>query len=233
MTKHSVVDHKIWLQKRTELLAREKEFTQLRDELSAARRELPWEEVSKLYKFATADGQKSLAELFDGHSQLLIYHFMFGPDWEAGCPSCSFWADNFERNVIHLAQRDIRLLAVARTALPKLQAYSKRLGWSFDWASSHNNDFNADFGVSFSPEELENGTATYNYKTGGFNGTEAPGISVFFRDDDDRVYHTYSTYARGLDMLNAGYHLMDLTPRGRDEAELDFSMAWVRRRDEY
>jgi predicted dithiol-disulfide oxidoreductase (DUF899 family) len=233
MTKHSVVDHKTWLQKRIELLAREKEFTQLRDELSAARRELPWEEVSKHYKFATVDGQKSLAELFAGHSQLLIYHFMFGPDWEAGCPSCSFWADNFERNVIHLAHRDIRLLAVARAPLPKLQAYSERLGWSFDWASSQDNDFNADFDVSFSPEELENGTANYNYKAGGFGGTEAPGISVFFRDDDGRVYHTYSTYARGLDMLNAGYHLMDLTPRGRDEAELDFSMAWVRRRDEY
>ena len=233
MPKHAVVDHDEWLTKRKELLAREKELTRLRDELSEARRALPWKLVDKDYVFDTSTGPRTLAALFDGRSQLLTYHFMFGPDWEAGCPSCSFWADNFERNIVHLAQRDITLLCVSRAPLAKLEAYRKRMNWTFDWVSSAGNDFNQDFHVSFDPEERGRGTVYYNYGTTHFPSDEAPGISAFILDDDGKVYHTYSAYARGLDTLNSAYHLMDLAPKGRNEGGLDFPMAWVRRHDEY
>ena len=179
------------------------------------------------------DGARTLAELFDGRPQLLIYHFMFGPDWEAGCPSCSFWADNYDRNVIHLAHRDITLIAVSRAPLEKLEAYKKRMGWSFTWASSYENDFNWDYDVSFNPEDADNGGVYYNYEKTEFPSGEGPGLSAFYRDEDGSVYHTYSTFARGLDMFNAAYHLMDAAPLGRNEGELPYTQAWVRRRDEY
>lgn len=232
MTQHEIVDHGEWLRRRKAFLEREKAFNRQRDELSAERRSLPWERVEKDYRFETTEGSKPLAELFAGRSQLLIYHFMYGPDWDAGCPSCSFWADNFERNVIHLAHRDITMMAVSRAPLATLEAYRKRIGWTFDWASSLESDFNFDFQVSFDKEAVENGPVYYNYNEQTFPSEEAPGLSAFLLDDGT-VYHTYSTYARGLDMLNAGYHLMDVAPRGRDEDGLDYSMAWLRRRDEY
>jgi len=233
MSTHEVVDHDEWVQRRKAFLEREKELSRLRDELSAARRALPWERVAKEYVFDTVDGQRTLAELFDGRSQLIIYHFMYGPDWQEGCKSCSFWADGWDRNVVHLAARDITMVAVSRAPLAKLEAYKKRMGWTFAWASSLGSDFNYDYHVSFKPEDVERGDVYYNYRRGPFARDEAHGISVFFRDDAAQVYHTYSTFARGLDMVNAGYHLMDLAPKGRDEGDLDYSMDWLRRRDEY
>ena len=233
MPEHRVVDHEEWVAQRKAFLAREKEFTKLRDELSAARRELPWEKVKKQYVFGTVDGPKTLGELFEGRRQLLVYHFMFGPDWDAGCPSCSFWADGYDRSVVHLAQRDITLIAVSRAPLGQLQAYRKRMGWEFNWVSSSDNDFNWDYHVSFDPEDADRGDVYYNYARSSFPSTEGPGLSAFYRDDDGAVYHTYSTFARGLDMLNAAYHMMDVAPLGRDEDALPYAQAWVRRRDEY
>ena len=227
-----VVDDSTWLEARLTLLQREKEFTRLRDELSAARRELPWRLINKDYRFATASGDQSLADLFGDHSQLLVYHFMFGPEWDAGCAGCSWWADNYDRNVVHLAQRDIRLIAIARAPFEKLQQYGTRMGWSFDWASSYESDFNSDFHVSFSQEEVDQGKAFYNYRETKEIMAEAPGVSVFAKQGD-KVYHTYSAYSRGLDILNAGYHMMDLAPKGRDEESLQYPSAWLKRRDEY
>jgi predicted dithiol-disulfide oxidoreductase (DUF899 family) len=209
----------------------EKAFTRARDELSAARRALPWEKVETSYLFDGADGSVSLGDLFRGHSQLIVYHFMFGPDWEAGCKSCSFWADNFERIVIHLNARDTNLVAIARAPYERLAAYRKRMGWTFAWVSSFGNSFNHDFAVSFTPEDLAKGANIYNFGTQKFGIDEAPGISVFAKEGD-AVYHTYSTYARGLDMLNGAYHLLDLVPKGRDESETG-NMEWLRRHDEY
>ena len=233
MNKHPVVDQKEWLEQRKQLLAKEKTFTKLREELSATRRALPWALVDKDYVFKSAAGQQNLGELFGDSRQLLIYHFMYGPDWEAGCPSCSFVADGMDNNTAHLKQRDIRLLLVGHAPLDKLQAYGQRMDWGLEWASSYGSDFNADFNVSFTSKALEQGQVAYNYEVGAFPSTEAPGISVFIRDDDGRIYHTYSTYARGLDQVIAGYNLIDLTPVGRNEAELAFTMAWLKRRDEY
>ena len=233
MSQHPIVDHPQWIAERKALLAREKEFTRLRDELSAARRALPWEPVEKPYSFETVEGKRTLAELFEGRRQLLVYHFMFGPDWEAGCPSCSFWADNFERNVVHLAHRDITMIAVSRAPLAKLESYKKRMGWTFTWASSHGADFNWDYQVSFARDDAEAGNVVYNYEKCAFPSDEGPGLSAFIRGDDGTVYHTYSTFARGLDMLNTAYHLMDVAPLGRNEAGLEHTMAWLRRRDEY
>lgn len=233
MTEHRIVDHDEWLARRKAFLVREKEFNRARDELSAARRELPWERVNKKYTFQTIEGPRTLAELFDGRRQLLVYHFMFGPDWEVGCPSCSLLADSFERNIIHLAQRDITMLAVSRAPLEKLEAYKRRMGWTFSWASSYGSDFNWDYDVSFRPEDLAKNDVDYNYVRGAFPSDEGPGLSAFYRDDDGAVYHTYSTFARGLDMFIGAYHLMDVAPLGRDEDKLEYTMAWVRRRDEY
>ncbi len=233
MKQHAIVPHDAWVEARIAHLQREKEFTRLRDQLSRDRRELPWERVEKPYVFDTAEGRKSLAELFGDCSQLIVYHFMYGPDWEEGCPSCSFWADNFDGIDIHLRHRDITLLAVSRAPLPVLDTYKRRMGWRFNWVSSYPSDFNVDFGVTFSPAEVESGTAHYNYRSAGFPAEEAPGISVFLRDEAGEVFHTYSCYARGLDMLNGAYHYMDLTPRGRDEDNLPYTMAWLHRRDQY
>jgi predicted dithiol-disulfide oxidoreductase (DUF899 family) len=232
-TSRKVVTREEWLIARKEHLVQEKEFTRLRDELSKARRELPWVELEKDYAFDGANGKEHLSDLFDGRHQLLIYHFMYGPDWEEGCPSCSFWADNYDRSVIHLNHRDISMVAVSKAPWKTLDAYRRRMGWSFKWFSSLDNDFNRDYHVSFTPEEMEKGEMFYNYQTTHFPSSEAPGLSVFYRDDDGSVYHTYSCYSRGLDMLNAAYHHMDLVPKGRDESDLPHRMSWLHRHDQY
>ncbi len=233
MQNHEVVSRDEWLVARKELLAKEKEFTRLRDQLSQARRALPWEKVEKEYVFDDPNGKETLADLFEGRSQLIIYHFMYGPDWAEGCPSCSFWADNFNGIGIHLNHRDINLVAVSRARLESLEAYKKRMGWNFKWVSSFGSDFNRDYHVSFTPDEMEKGEMFYNYRIGKFPSEEAPGISVFHKNEQGEVFHTYSCYARGLDMLNGAYHYMDLVPKGRDEDHLPYTMAWLRRHDQY
>jgi predicted dithiol-disulfide oxidoreductase (DUF899 family) len=233
MTTHAIVSRDEWIEARKRLLAREKEFTRLRDRLSAERRALPWTRVDKDYVFEGPNGKETLSQLFEGRNQLIVYHFMYGPDWETPCKSCSFWADNFNGIIAHLNQRDVTFVAVSRAPLAKLQAFAKRLGWSFTWVSSGGCDFNYDYRVSFTPEERAQGTGTYNYGPRQTSMSDLPGISVFFKDKDGAVYHTYSCYARGLDMLNNAYHYLDLVPKGRDEAGLPYTMAWVRIRDEY
>lgn len=234
MEPHPVVSRAAWLEARRAYLAKEKEFTRVRDQLSQQRRALPWVKVEKAYHFHGPDGQESLSELFAGRSQLLVYHFMFGPDWDEGCPSCSFWADNYQGIIVHLHQRDVTVVTISRAPLDKLEAYKKRMGWDFKWVSSLQTDFNYDYYVSSTPEELASGEPVYyNYERRGFPSSERPGISVFYRDETGTVFHTYSCYARGLDMLNGAYHLLDLLPKGRDEADLPYPMAWVRRHDEY
>ncbi|MGZ5816953.1 MAG: DUF899 domain-containing protein [Croceibacterium sp.] len=232
MTMHQIVSKQDWTAARLALLAKEKAFTRQRDELSAARRALPWEKVETNYVFEGADGKIALADLFRGKSQLIVYHFMFGPDWEAGCKSCSFWADNFERIVVHLNHRDVSLVLISRAPLARLLAYRKRMGWTFDWVSSLGNSFNHDFAVSFTRDELAKGEKNYNFGTQQAYGEESPGISVFAKEGG-AIYRTYSTFSRGLDMLNGAYHLLDLVPKGRDEEGLSYGMEWLRRRDEY
>ena len=228
---HAIVSRTEWLAARRALLEKEKAFTAQRDELNAERRALPWVAVPARYVFETESGQKTLADLFDGRSQLIVYHFMFGPDWAAGCPHCSFWADSFDRNVIHIAHRDATLVAVSHAPLAKLIAYRKRMGWSFAWVSSYGSQFNFDFGVAFTPQEVAQKKAVYNYRQGDPFVSEREGASVFLRDAAGNVFHTYSTYARGIDLLNAAYNYIDLLPKGRDEG--DRNQYWVRRRDEY
>lgn len=230
MTAHPVVTHREWLAASRDFLAKEKEFTRLRDELSRQRRALPWERVEKRYSFEAREGRVTLADLFGGHGQLLVYHLMFGPDWSEACKSCSFWADNFNGIDVHLAHRDTALVAVSRAPLAILEAYAKRMGWSFRWVSSGEGDFNFDYKVSSRPGEAG---MDYNFGTMKVGPGEMPGFSAFRRGDDGAIYHTYSTYARGVDMLNGAYHLLDLTSKGRDESELPFTMDWVKRRDQY
>jgi predicted dithiol-disulfide oxidoreductase (DUF899 family) len=234
MANHDIVSHEAWLAARKALLLEEKELTRLRDRLSQRRRALPWVRVDKQYVFEGPDGKESLAELFGGRSQLVVYHFMFGPDWEAPCKSCSFWADNFERNVVHLAHRDVTLIAVSRAPLQRLEAFKRRMGWTFKWVSSAGGDFNYDYQVSFTADDLAKGEAYYNYAMQKNTVSELPGISVFYKDAGGTVFHTYSCYARGLDMMNAAYHYLDLVPKGRDEADQrPYPMAWLRYRDSY
>jgi predicted dithiol-disulfide oxidoreductase (DUF899 family) len=228
-----IISREQWLEARRALLVKEKAFTAARDALSEERRKLPWVAVAKEYTFASPSGKRSLADLFGERSQLVVYHFMFGPDWGEGCKSCSFWADNFDRIVPHLAARDVALVAVSRAPLTKLDAFKARMGWTFPWVSSDGSTFNYDFAVSFRPEQVEAEAPAYNFGTLPPYGEEAPGISVFAKGAAGKVFHTYSTYARGLDMLNAAYHYLDLVPKGRDEAALDWPMQWVRLRDEY
>ncbi len=220
-----------WLEARLALLEKEKEFNKERDALSAARRELPMVRVMEDYEFETNDGRKSLADLFGDNTQLIVYHFMFGKDWEEGCPSCSYLADNFNGMDMHLNARDASFWAISNGPLDKLNTYRKRLGWSFNWASTGGNSFGADFGVTFEGGEKANGRG-YNY-TDNVYGEEMPGLSVFVKLNDGGVAHTYSTYARGLDMLIGTYNFLDMTPMGRDEDDLDFTMAWIRRNDSY
>jgi predicted dithiol-disulfide oxidoreductase (DUF899 family) len=230
MQPHKVVSRQDWLVARQAHLAKEKEFTQARDQLSAERRELPWVKVEKPYVFATPDGKQSLADLFGGRSQLIVYHFMLGPGWDAGCPSCSLLADHFDGATVHLAHRDVSFMAVSRAPLPEIEAYKRRMGWRFPWVSSFGSDFNYDYHVSFRPDPAE---VSYNYATHDFESDEMPGASVFTKDAEGDIFHTYSAYARGLDILIGAYNWLDLAPKGRDEAELPWTMAWVRRHDEY
>jgi predicted dithiol-disulfide oxidoreductase (DUF899 family) len=225
-----VVSHQDWLTARKSLLAKEKEFTRLRDELSQHRRDLPWEAVIKDYLFEGPNGKESLAHLFGSCSQLITYHFMFDPAWDAGCKSCSFWADNFNGIDEHLRHRDISFLAVSRAPYSKLADYKRRMGWSFKWVSSFENTFNYDFFVSFTPEEVV-GQGYFNFTQSKVWGPEVVGISVFYRDEKGEIFHTYSTYSRGVDMMNGAYHYIDLAPKGRDEG--GHTQAWVRRHDEY
>jgi predicted dithiol-disulfide oxidoreductase (DUF899 family) len=240
MATHKVVKHDEWLKARTKHLAKEKEFTRMRDQLSRERRELPWELVEKPYTFQGEQGAQTLGDLFAGRGQLVIYHAMFHPEtagpntpWTANepCYVCSFWMDNFNGITVHLNHRDITMAAVSRAPYPKLAAYKKRMGWGFPWLSSAGSDFNFDYHVSFTDEELKAKKAVYNYRVEPSAIPEGPGISVFLKDGG-QIYHTYSTYARGLDMLNVAYHYMDLVPKGRDEAE-GAATTWVRRHDEY
>lgn len=233
MVNHKVVSRSEWIDARRQFLKQEKEFTRLRDRLSAARRELPWVQVDKEYVFEGPRGKQTLTDLFEGRSQLIVYHFMYDPDWDAGCKSCSFWADNFNGISVHLNQRDVTFVAVSRAPQEKLQAFSRRMGWSFPWFSSFGTDFNYDYEVSFTPQDLAEGSGTYNYSARTAAMTELPGLSVFHKDDAGTIFHTYSCYARGLDMLNGAYHHLDLVPKGRDEAGFSYPMEWVQPHDMY
>ncbi len=238
-TDHKIVSHEEWIAERKALLAKEKELNRLRDELSAQRRELPWERVTKQYVFEGLRGAETLEQLFDGCSQLVVYHAMFDPETvtpktpytkDAPCSSCSFWMDNFERVVVHLAHRDVTLVAVSRAPVDKLETYRKRMGWTFKWLST-GAEFNRDYRVTLTAAEIASGQGEYNYAPAAIPIAELPGISVFYKDAQ-HVFHTYSTYARGLDMLNVGYHYLDIVPKGRDE-DGPGGNRWVRRRDEY
>ncbi|MGH9837826.1 MAG: DUF899 domain-containing protein [Blastocatellia bacterium] len=233
MPNHKVVSREEWLKARKAHLAKEKEFTRQRDELSRQRRELPWVKVDKEYVFEGPDGKESLAGLFDGRSQLIVYHFMFGPGWEQGCPSCSFLSDHIDGALAHLNARDVTLVVVSRAPLPEIEAFKKRMGWRFKWVSSYASDFNHDYHVSFTKDEMARGKVYYNYAMQEFGSEEAPGASVFYKDATGDVFHTYSAYGRGGDILIGAYNYLDLTPKGRDEDGLAFTMAWVRHHDRY
>ena len=222
-----------WLAARKELLAREKRLTRERDAISALRRELPWVKVEKNYVFDGPKGKETLADLFDGRSQLIIYHFMFGPEWEEGCPSCSFSMDHTDGALVHLAQRDVSFAAISRAPLSKIEAFKKRMGWRFAWVSSYGTDFNYDYRVSFTEDEMAKGRVDYNYDAVEFPSAEAPGISVFYRDKSGSIFHTYSCYARGTEVVLNTYNYLDLVPKGRDEDGLAFTMSWVRHHDRY
>jgi predicted dithiol-disulfide oxidoreductase (DUF899 family) len=230
---HKIVLRAEWLKARAELLTKEKDLTHRRDELSKQRRELPWVRVEKDYVFDGPRGKMKLADLFAGRSQLAIYHFMFGPDWQEGCPSCSFVADHFDGAAVHLAARDVTLAAVSRAPLTKIEAFKRRMGWRFPWASAHDSDFNSDFHVSFSPDEMAKGKVNYNYTLQKFPSAEAPGLSVFYKSESGEIFHTYSSYGRGVEVLIGAYMILDLVPKGRDEDQLPFSMSWVRYHDRY
>jgi predicted dithiol-disulfide oxidoreductase (DUF899 family) len=229
----TVVSPAEWTAARKELLRKEKELTRLRDELSRQRRELPWEKVEKQYVFEGPKGKQSLADLFGKRSQLIVYHFMFGPGWKEGCPSCSFLADGFDGVTVHLAHRDVSFSAISRAPMAEIETFKKRMGWRFPWVSSFGNEFNRDYHVSFSKEEMAKGKVEYNYEMGEFPAEEAPGASVFYKNPAGEIFHTYSSYARGLDAMIGTYNWLDLAPKGRDEDGLAFSMAWVRHHDRY
>jgi predicted dithiol-disulfide oxidoreductase (DUF899 family) len=228
---HPVVSHEKWLAARTAFLAKEKEFTHHRDAMAEQLRALPWEEVTKEYVFEGPRGKETLSQLFEGRSQLIVYHFMFTPEWDAGCPHCSFWADNFDRPIIHMNHRDITFVAISRAPYAKLAAYERRMGWSFQWLSSDDTDFNYDYFVSFTPEQLAKKDAYFNYRHANPGMPDREGVSVFYKDQDGRIYHTYSAYERGIDLMNTAYNYIDITPKGRDEGGRN--QYWVRRHDEY
>jgi predicted dithiol-disulfide oxidoreductase (DUF899 family) len=231
MDNHQIVSRDQWLAARTAFLAKEKEFTRLRDELSRERRELPWVKVEKPYVFDGPDGRETLAQLFDGRSQLLMYHFMFDPAWPAGCPHCSHWADSFNGAIVHLNQRDVTMIAVSMAPYEKLAAYEQRMGWSFKWVSSAGTDFNADYHVSFTASEVAAKDAFYNFTRQDPRSPQREGVSVFYKDQANAIFHTYSAYARGIDMFNVDYQYLDIVPKGRDEGGR--GPFWVRRHDEY
>lgn len=233
MTPTTTTDREQWLAQRLALLAREKELSRLGDELAEARRALPWVRMDKRYVFDTPEGPRELAELFDGHSQLLVQHFMLGPDWEQGCKSCSYMADHTDGMLAHLAARDVSFVAISRAPLAKIERFRRRMGWNFRWVSSHGSDFNRDFGVSFTPAEVAAQSMHYNFAQQPFANDEMPGVSVFVKNDAGEVFHTYSTYGRGVEVMMGTYRLLDLTPRGRHEDGLDHTMGWVRHHDRY
>lgn len=230
---HRVVARDVWMAERKKLLAREKELTRLGDRIARERRALPWVEVDKSYEFDAPEGRRTLSELFDGRRQLLVQHFMFAPGWEQGCPSCSFMADHIDGMHVHLAHRDVTLVAVSRAPLAEIEGFRRRMGWRFRWVSSHASDFNYDFGVSFTPEETARGELSYNYGRWPHAFEEWPGISVFHKNDAGMIFHTYSTYGRGVEVMMGTYRLLDLTPRGRGEREVEHKMEWVRHHDCY
>jgi predicted dithiol-disulfide oxidoreductase (DUF899 family) len=230
---HAIVSQDEWIKSRKELLIKEKEFTHARDQLNQTRRDLPWVRVDKEYVFDGPNGKQTLTELFSGKSQLIVYHFMYGPDWEAGCPSCSFWADNFNNIIIHLNQRDVTMIAVSRAPYNKIDTYQKRMGWNFHWVSSCDNDFNFDYHVSFTQEELTKKKAYYNYALQDIGVSDKEGVSVFYKNPSGQIFHTYSTFERGVDAFNVAYHYLDIVPKGRGEEGHAFRQYWVRRHDEY
>ena len=232
MTPHAIVPPEQWLAARKALLLQEKEFTRLRDQLSRQRRELPWERVEKSYVFDGPDGPISLVDLFAGKSQLVVYHFMFSPADDAGCPHCSFWADHYDGMVAHLGQRDVSFVAISRAPIAKIAAFKRRMGWKFRWLSSGRNEFNYDFGVSFTPADIKSGKPLYNVGTLAPEMPDREGLSVFTKDANGTVFRTYSCYARGIDMINGTYQILDLVPRGRDE-DPEFTQSWVRHHDRY
>lgn len=232
-TKHSIASRAEWLEARKALLAEEKQLTRQMDAISAKRRALPWVKIDKDYQFESGGGRVSLADLFCGKSQLVIQHFMLGPGWEEGCPSCSYMADHTDCMLPHLAARDVTMLAVSRAPLAEIEAFKKRMGWSFGWVSSHGSDFNHDFHVSFTEKDVESGKVDYNYTAQPFGSTEAPGISVFQKEADGTIYHTYSVYGRGVELMMGTYRILDLVPKGRDEDSLEWTMQWVRHHDRY
>jgi predicted dithiol-disulfide oxidoreductase (DUF899 family) len=228
-----IVSRDEWLAARKKLLAKEKQLTRERDAVAAERRQLPWVKVEENYVFDGPNGKVTLADLFDGKSQLIVYHFMFGPDWQEGCPSCSFNMDHTDGALVHLAQRDVSFAAISRAAYPKISAFKKRMGWQFNRVSSNGNDFNLDYHVAFTKEELATGKVEYNFDLGTFPSTEAPGISVFYKDQNGAIFHTYSAYARGTESTVNTYNYLDYVPKGRDEDALPFPMAWLRHHDRY
>jgi predicted dithiol-disulfide oxidoreductase (DUF899 family) len=228
-----VVSRAEWLEARKKLLLVEKSYSRQGDALAAERRNLPWVRVEKDYVFEAPGGNQRLADLFDGRSQLIVQHFMFGPGWKEGCPSCSYMADHVGGALVHLAHRDVMFVAVSRVPLTEIEAFKKRMGWGFTWVSSTGNDFNFDYGVSFTEEEMAKGKVNYNYRMEDFPSEEAPGLSVFYRDDAGDVFHTYSTYGRGVEVMMGTFRLLDLVPKGRDEVGLPHTMAWVRHHDKY
>ena len=228
---HTIANRAEWMAQREALLAEEKAFTQKRDALSAKRRAMPWLKVDRDYVFDGPDGPVRLEALFDGRSQLIVYHFMFSPEAETGCKSCSFWADHFDGAIPHMKARDTSFVAISRAPVEKLQKQARRLGWQFPWVSSGRSTFNYDFNVSFEPGP--DGTALYNYVVQPVPFKDLQGMSVFAKGEDGAIYHTYSTYGRGQDLVNGAYNMLDLTPKGRDEDGLPFTMAWVKLHDEY
>jgi len=233
MNAENVVSRSDWLKARMALLEKEKNFMRQRDALSAERRRLPWVLVDKDYVFHSAQGNCSLAALFGNKSQLIVQHFMFGEDWNEGCPSCSFWADGFNGTSVHFAHRDATFIAVSNAPYAQIDSYKKRMGWQFDWVSCHGSGFNHDYRVSFEKSDIESGSIDYNYRQAPISMNELPGISIFIKDATGQIFHTYSCYSRGLDNMNVVYQYLDLLPKGRDEDSLDFTMAWVRRHDQY
>jgi predicted dithiol-disulfide oxidoreductase (DUF899 family) len=230
VVEHKVVSHEDWIEARKAFLTREKEFARQREAIAQDRRDLPWEAVTKEYAFEGPDGSLTLRDLFGGSSQLVVYHFMYPPEWDAACEHCSFWADSFNGSPAHLRARDTTFAAVSRASYPQIAAYQERMGWTFPWYSAGGSDFNYDFGASFRPDDMEK--PVYNYgAVPGFPDRE--GISVFYHNDDGPIFHTYSTYARGIDPVNATYQLLDLTPKGRDEPKGGDPQFWVHRHDEY
>jgi predicted dithiol-disulfide oxidoreductase (DUF899 family) len=227
-----VVSEKEWISARKKLLLKEKKFSKLRDELNLQRRKLPWVKVEKDYVFEGPQGKMSFAALFGGKSQLLIYHFMFGPGWKDGCPHCSFWADHYDSVNLHIGQRDIALVVVSRAPWKEIAPFKKRMGWKFDWVSSGKTSFNFDFGVSFTPKQIKNKTAIYNFAPLDMDIDEREGVSAFYKDKNGDIYRTYSSYARGIDLMNTTYNFVDLTAKGRDEKPGE-AQDWVRYRDEY